>query len=168
MPRKALRHCEFDSKDLLVKAEFSLPAEVAAIQPSVDRVMEIVKASGCANGHELDIEIALFEALANAIRHGCRNDATKMVECCVMCDESRGMLIVVRDPGPGFDPEKVESPLTAQNIYRHHGRGIYLINQLMDEVRFEKGGTEIHMRKHPPGTQRRSQGSGGGAPPRPR
>ena len=64
-----------------------------------------------------------------------------------MCDESRGMLIVVRDPGPGFDPQAVPSPLLGQNVFESHGRGIYLINQLMDEVRFEKGGTEIHMKK---------------------
>ncbi len=63
------------------------------------------------------------------------------------CDESAGMLIVVRDPGPGFDPAAIASPTVGQNIYRHHGRGIYLINQLMDEVSFEKGGTEIRMRK---------------------
>jgi serine/threonine-protein kinase RsbW len=65
----------------------------------------------------------------------------------VACDESKGMLIVVRDPGPGFDPAAIPSPTVGQNIYRHHGRGIYLINQLMDEVSFDKGGTEIRMRK---------------------
>ena len=154
MRKQTRQHCEFDSQELLVKEEFTLPAEVAAIQPVVDRIMAVVKDSGCGNGHEIDIEIALFEALANAIRHGCANDPTKTVQCCVACDQERGMLIVVRDPGPGFDPESVPSPLTAQNIYRHHGRGIYLINQLMDEVRFEKGGTEIHMRKHPPNAGR--------------
>ena len=41
----------------------------------------------------------------------------------------------------------VPSPTMGQNVFSEHGRGIYLINQLMDEVRFEKGGTEIHMRK---------------------
>ena len=101
----------------------------------------------CAEGKEFEIETALREALANAILHGCGNDPSKQVECSVTCDESRGMLIVVRDPGPGFDPAAVASPLHGQNVFESHGRGIYLINQLMDEVRFEKGGTEIHMRK---------------------
>jgi anti-sigma regulatory factor (Ser/Thr protein kinase) len=36
-----------------------------------------------------------------------------------------------------------------QNIFSNHGRGIYLINQLMDEVQFQKNGTEIHMIKRP-------------------
>jgi serine/threonine-protein kinase RsbW len=59
------------------------------------------------------------------------------------------MLIVVRDPGPGFDPNVLPSPVQGQNIYSNHGRGIYLINQLMDEVEFQKNGTEIHMLKKP-------------------
>jgi serine/threonine-protein kinase RsbW len=60
------------------------------------------------------------------------------------------MLIVVRDPGPGFDPASIPSPVTGQNLFSTGGRGIFLINQLMDEVRFEKGGTEIRMRVAPP------------------
>jgi anti-sigma regulatory factor (Ser/Thr protein kinase) len=60
------------------------------------------------------------------------------------------MLIVVRDPGPGFDPASIPSPVLGVNLFSTGGRGIYLINQLMDEVRYEKGGTEIHMRTRPP------------------
>lgn len=109
--------------------------------------MTEVRAMGCAAGKEFEIETALREALANAVRHGCGNDATKSVEVCAACDEARGMLVVVRDPGPGFDPAAIPSPTVGRNLYRHHGRGIYLINQLMDEVSFEKGGTEIRMLK---------------------
>jgi len=53
----------------------------------------------------------------------------------------------VRDPGNGFDPSTVPCPTDEQNVFSEHGRGIYLINQLMDEVRYEQGGTELHMRK---------------------
>ena len=49
--------------------------------------------------------------------------------------------------GAGFDPTSIPSPVRGRNLYRHHGRGIYLINQLMDEVSFERGGTEIRMLK---------------------
>jgi serine/threonine-protein kinase RsbW len=59
------------------------------------------------------------------------------------------MIIVVRDPGTGFDPGAVPSPVVGKNIYANSGRGIFLINQLMDEVRFEKNGTEIWMIKGP-------------------
>ena len=139
--------CEFETRDLLVRLDLTLSGEVKSISPVVDDVMGIVRQMGCATGRELEVETALREALANAIRHGCAGDATKSVQCSVSCDRERGMLIVVRDPGPGFDPSQIPSPITGQHLFSSHGRGIYLINQLMDEVRFERGGTEIHMMK---------------------
>ena len=57
------------------------------------------------------------------------------------------MMIVVRDPGPGFDPDGVPSPLRGKRLHASHGRGIFLINELMDEVEYRRGGTEIWMRK---------------------
>jgi serine/threonine-protein kinase RsbW len=150
MSGAALTRCEFESRDLLVKADLTLPADVNAISPVVSKVLAIVTEMGCAAGREFEIELALREALANAIEHGSGHDASKEIQCCVACDHARGMLIVVRDPGPGFDPASIPSPIVGQNLFSTGGRGIYLINQLMDEVRFERGGTEIHMRTNPP------------------
>jgi serine/threonine-protein kinase RsbW len=142
-----LPHCDFDPDDLHTRLRIRVPGRVAAISPAVEQVMAEARQMECSRGKEFEIETALREALANAIRHGCCNDDTKSVEVCVACDETRGMLIIVRDPGPGFDPGEIPSPTMGQNVFRHHGRGIYLINQLMDEVSFDKGGTEIRMRK---------------------
>jgi serine/threonine-protein kinase RsbW len=139
--------CQFDQEKLLMRFESTIPADVSLITPVVEGVMAIVAQMGCAAGKEFEVETALREALANAIVHGCGRDKTKKVQFWVGCDESHGMLIVVRDPGPGFDPKRVSSPLGGQEIYSTHGRGIYLISQLMDEVRVLRGGTEIHMRK---------------------
>jgi serine/threonine-protein kinase RsbW len=139
--------CEFDGRKLLLRLNLEIPGDPKAISPVVAGVLQIASQMKCAEGKEFEIETALREALANAIQHGCGNDPNRTVECSVMCDEARGMLIVVRDPGPGFDPLTVASPLHGENVFESHGRGIYLINQLMDEVRFEKGGTEIHMKK---------------------
>jgi serine/threonine-protein kinase RsbW len=130
-----------------VRLDITLPADVNAITPVVEGVMQAAAEMKCAKGKEFEIETALREALANAIVHGCKNDPRKEIQCCVACDESRGMLIIIRDPGAGFDPATLPSPTHGQNVYSEHGRGIYLINQLMDEVRYERGGTEIHMRK---------------------
>ncbi len=140
-------HCDFDPEGLQTRVRIVVPGRLEAISPAVERVMAEARAMECSKGKEFEIETALREALANAIRHGCAHDATKSVEVCVACEESKGMLIIVRDPGPGFDPGAIPSPTLGQNVYRHHGRGIYLINQLMDEVSFENGGTEIRMRK---------------------
>jgi len=150
MSREPLMRCEFDSGNLLVKLDVTLPGDFSAFSAVIESIMAVIGEMGCAAGREFEIELALNEALSNAIRHGSAQDPSKQVQCCVACDHARGMLIVVRDPGPGFDPASIPSPIVGRNIFSEGGRGIYLINQLMDEVRFEKGGTEIHMRVNPP------------------
>jgi serine/threonine-protein kinase RsbW len=139
--------CNFDPEKLVLKLKVTLSADKDAIDPVVQGIMDVVRETNCANGKEDAIELALSEALANAVVHGAKGDPAKVVECDVACDETRGMLIVVRDPGPGFDPAAIPNPVVGENIYSNHGRGIFLINQLMDEVRFHNNGKEIHMLK---------------------
>jgi len=119
--------------------------DTGAIESLIDEIMDAVAETGCAEGREFQVRLALEEALLNAVEHGCGGDPEKEIQCSVACDESRGMLIVVRDPGPGFDPALIPSPVIGENIFKSHGRGIYLINQMVDEVQFKAGGTEIHM-----------------------
>jgi len=138
---------EFACGDLLVRFDLELPGVASAISPVVERVLAIVTDSGCAQGKEFEVETSLREALANAVRYGCEQNPGKMIQVSVACDAARGVLIVVRDPGPGFDPSQVPSPVEGDCIYSHHGRGIYIINQLMDHVEFGRGGTEIRMIK---------------------
>jgi serine/threonine-protein kinase RsbW len=148
MSEPALPRCEFEQDKLVIRADIAVSAEPGSISAVVNAVLAIAAEMKCAVGKEIEIETALHEALANAILHGCGNDRTKQVQCCVACDLSRGMILVVRDPGQGFDPASIPSPVVGQNLYSEHGRGIYLINQLMDQVWYERGGTEIHMRKN--------------------
>jgi len=129
------------------KLDVTISADPKAISGVVDGVMQIAREMKCAEGSEFQVELALREALANAIVHGCNNDPSKKVECCVACSESSDIMIVVRDPGHGFGLGGVPSPLAPENLQSTHGRGIYLINQLMDEVAFERNGAEIRMRK---------------------
>jgi serine/threonine-protein kinase RsbW len=95
----------------------------------------------------MQVELALQEALANAIRHGCKGDASREVQCVVNCDSDGEVVIVVRDPGAGFDAATVPDPLAGENVLKSSGRGVFLINQLMDEVAFKDGGREVQMRK---------------------
>lgn len=127
--------------------EVTLPADVTAISPVVAWVMRLVGEFEFAAGKEFEIEMALREALANAILHGCKSDPAKKVDCTVTANREHGIQIVVRDPGNGFDPSAIPSPTEGSNLYSEHGRGILLINQLMDEVKLERNGTVIRMRK---------------------
>ncbi|HXY77844.1 MAG TPA: ATP-binding protein [Candidatus Acidoferrales bacterium] len=138
---------DFDAEKLVLKLSVTLSADRDAVDQVVGSVMKVVREEKCVPGSEDDIELALTEALANAVVHGAKSDPSKVIECDVACDEQRGMMIIVRDPGSGFDPSKLSNPCQGENIYSEHGRGIYLINQLMDEVQFHKNGAEIHMLK---------------------
>src|SRR6267143_540494 len=93
-----------------IQTEFSLPSEVAAISPCVDKLMLLIKNSRCAPGNETDIEIALHEALQNAVIHGNHQDPRKhvYVKCC--CEAEEEVSILVKDEGQGFDSNAVPDP----------------------------------------------------------
>lgn len=133
------------------KLDITIPADAAAVSPVVESVLQIARHTKSAEGREFEIETAIREALANAILHGCGGDASKQVQCCVATGTEGELLIVVRDPGSGFDPAEVPQPTEADYLLRTHGRGIYLINMLMDEVEFssqdaKEPGTEVRMK----------------------
>ncbi|HUK54896.1 MAG TPA: ATP-binding protein [Candidatus Binatia bacterium] len=138
---------QFDAHRLVRRLSALIAADTAAIALFTDQVMSLLREGGAAGEEDFKIELALREALANAVLHGCQSDPTKSVECTVASEEGDGVLIIVRDPGKGFDPLSVPNPLVGENILSDHGRGIFLMNMLMDEVRWERGGTEIHLRK---------------------
>src|SRR5467141_2824349 len=122
-------------------------SEIGLISPLVDWLMSLIAVSRCVLGDEQFVELALHEALSNAMLHGNRLDAGKLVyiRCC--CECGHGVFIVVRDQGHGFDPSNVPNPLAVENLGAGHGRGIHLMKLAMDEVSFERQGTEVHIRK---------------------
>jgi serine/threonine-protein kinase RsbW len=139
--------CEFHSDELTLRVDELVPSNVEAVSPVVDKLMKVINESDCAPKEPCDVETALREALANAVIHGNRQNPDKKVRICCACQPDRGLLIIVKDEGDGFDPATIPSPIVGENIYAEHGRGIFLINQMMDAVEFRRNGTEIHMRK---------------------
>jgi serine/threonine-protein kinase RsbW len=138
---------DFDPEKLALILRVTLSADRKAVDPVVQEVMAVVRQMNGVDGKEDAIELALQEALANAVIHGAKEDPSKTVECLVSSDQEAGILIIVRDPGAGFTPEVIPSCTVGENVYSNHGRGIFLINQLMDKVEFRKNGTEIRMVK---------------------
>lgn len=153
--------CEFVAGELALRLERRVAGDLRGINPLVDEIMVVVNDAGCVAGAEFEIELSLREALANAIEHGCGSDPSQFVQVLVECDPERGILVIVRDPGSGFDPRTVPSPVEGERLYSSGGRGIFLINALMDEVRHERGGTEIWMRKQPPARPQEPSDPGG-------
>ena len=125
----------------------TIPATPAGIQTVSEGVIQLLASKHWPEDELIKVDLALQEALANGIRHGCKGDPTKHVQCSVTFDASGELVIVVRDPGGGFDTAAVPNPLDVDNIMKPSGRGVFLINQLMDEVAFKDGGREVSMRK---------------------
>ncbi len=129
-----------------LELERSLPSKVAEISPFVDKLMLWIRKCGCAAEGESDVEIALREALANAIIHGNHENPRKHVYVRFRCEPDE-VSFAVKDQGRGFDLSKIVDPTAPESTGAVHGRGIYLMKALMDEVRFEEGGVVVHMRK---------------------
>jgi serine/threonine-protein kinase RsbW len=125
----------------------TIPADPGRIPTVTDGVMQLLQDKHWPDERIMQVELALQEALANAVRHGCQGDPTRQVQCVITFAADGEILVVVRDPGTGFDASVVPDPLEGENILKSSGRGIFLINQLMDEVAFRDGGREVQMRK---------------------
>jgi hypothetical protein len=56
----------------LLEIEAWIQSEIKAISPLVERLMRLIEGSHCITGEESAIELALREALSNAVVHGNR------------------------------------------------------------------------------------------------
>jgi serine/threonine-protein kinase RsbW len=133
----------------LLDIEAWLQSEIKAISPLVERLMRLIEGSHCVAGEEHAVQLALREALNNAVVHGNRLDAHKLVHVHCRCKVGKGISITVSDQGQGFDPSAVPDPLSVEKLELEHGRGIHIMKLAMDQVSFEQRGTEVHMSKRP-------------------
>jgi serine/threonine-protein kinase RsbW len=148
-------------KSSIQEIDFWIPSEVRAISPLVDRLARLIKGSQCVPGEAFDIELALREALDNAVVHGNQEDPETKVHIRCRCQPGSEISIVVTDQGKGFDFEKIVGNGITSDPASEHGRGIQLMKAYMDDVHFERGGSEVHMRKRWRTTSvRKSQGLG--------
>jgi serine/threonine-protein kinase RsbW len=126
--------------------EFDFLATAAACAEVHTQILEFTTAAGFKDEAQLELDLALQEALANALIHGCKKDASKQIHCRVSM-ENGAVVITIADPGPGFDPEAVPDPLSEVGQGRFSGRGVHFIRSVMDEVSYARNGAELTMRK---------------------
>jgi len=135
------------SRSSILEIDSWIHSEVRAISPLVDRLMRLIEGSQCVPGGEFDVELALREALGNAVVHGNKEVPGKKVHIRCRCVPGKGISIIVTDQGKGFDFVKVlANGLTADPAVAH-GHGIQLMRAYMDEVHFTRSGSEVHLRK---------------------
>ena len=129
----------------VARREFEFPGDLASVPESREEVMQFV-CEHCPNeADQIDILVALHEAMANAVLHGCGDDPAKKIQCSVAADASE-ITITVRDPGPGFDLALADPDNFATTTLTH-GRGICLMRSMVTEVNFARGGAEVQLRK---------------------
>lgn len=120
----------------------SNPRNIHRVERFLVRVNRAVKISEERFGTLL---VVVTEAVNNAIIHGNKRDPRKQV--LVTCTFQKGILVVkVKDEGEGFDPDRLPSPIHEDNLLRESGRGVFLMKQLMESVRYNKKGNEVTMR----------------------
>ncbi len=105
------------------------------------------------------IDLAVREAVANAIKHGNRLEPDKRVEIDLELGPDE-LVVRVRDEGQGFDPGDLNDPLAPENRLRPNGRGIFYMQKFMDEIDYDfrpGRGTQVTLRK------RLTSGANGGA-----
>jgi len=135
------------SRSSILEIDSWMPSKIQAISPLVDRLMRLIEGSQCVPGEEFDVELALREALENAVVHGNQEDPERKVRIRCRCQPGNEISIVVTDQGKGFDFETIVRNGITSDPDSEHGRGLQLMKAYMDDVHFERGGSEVHMRK---------------------
>lgn len=128
-----------------VEISVRVPTDLDVVEETVDLVARHCLASGITpRVARFVVRVALCEALANAIQYGNRLDPNKSVDVKV-CVDDEVLQVLVNDEGDGFDPTEVPNPTDPDRVDLEQGRGLFLIRQLMDEVRFNARGNSICM-----------------------
>lgn len=128
--------------------EIELPSDVNYLDGVLTYLVERTARYGIISPSSSNTFVALDEALSNAIKHGNQNDPAKKVHIRVelSADEAR---FTIRDEGQGFNPLAIPDPLDPANLFKNSGRGVLLIQHIMDEVKYNERGNEVTMIKRP-------------------
>jgi serine/threonine-protein kinase RsbW len=128
---------------------FKMPSDVKYLDSVLDHLNERLLRRGIVNPGDSEVVIALDEAIVNAIKHGNKCDPRKAVHI-VAEFTADGARFTVTDEGPGFSREEVPDPTDPARLLEPSGRGLLLINHIMDQVCFNQCGNELQMFKRYP------------------
>lgn len=139
-----------DQKELVQnwreKIEFEIPSFISLMHTVLDYLIKRVEKNGVVGAEDSHLFIALDEAFVNAVKHGNKFDATKMVKISaeVSAKEAR---FTVEDEGEGFKLDQVPDPTDTANLFKTSGRGVLIIHNVMDEVTYNERGNRLTMVK---------------------
>lgn len=128
------------------KKEFQVPSDLSEVQKASAKVLVFLKPLGLSQAFLFDVRLCLEEALINAIKYGNRLQRNLKVSLAVEYNDER-IQITVEDQGKGFNLKGLKSCTSEENLLRTCGRGVYLIHQLMDKVKYNARGNRLTMIK---------------------
>lgn len=125
-------------RDIDISSEIS---NIRKIETVIDELSAELKINTDSYGKIL---VATLEAVNNAIIHGNKTDISKNVNVGFNLKQ-KVLDITVKDEGNGFNPTMVPDPTSPENIENLHGRGVYLMNNLADNIQFNQDGNQVTM-----------------------
>ena len=129
------------------KKEFLIPTDLSEVQKASARVLAFLKPLDLGEPNLFDIRLCLEEALINAMKYGNRLQKDLKVRLVVEVEPGSELRFTVEDKGSGFDVKNIEDCTRKENLLKNRGRGVYLIHQLMDDVKFNAKGNSVQMIK---------------------
>jgi serine/threonine-protein kinase RsbW len=143
-----LRHIDKrDSvRELHEHIEFEVPSAISLMHIVLEYLMKRVEKLGVVKAEQSNLFVALDEAFVNAVKHGNKFDAKKLVRIIaeVSAAEAR---FTIEDEGEGFDVNSIPDPLDPSNLFKTSGRGVLFIYNIMDEVKYNERGNRLTMIK---------------------
>lgn len=128
------------------KIEFILPSAISLMHSILDYLMKRVEKVGVVNPESSNLFIALDEAFVNAVKHGNKFDANKLVKVTAEVSNTEARF-TVEDEGEGFDVSSIPDPRNPENLFKTSGRGVLFIHNIMDEVTYNERGNRLTMVK---------------------
>jgi serine/threonine-protein kinase RsbW len=130
------------------KIEFELPSDLGLMNGVLEYLQQRVAKLGVIKLDRSNLFVALDEAFVNAVKHGNKNDPSKLLKITAELSPKEASF-TVEDEGEGFDIHEIPDPCDPANLFRSSGRGVLLIYNIMDEVEYNAQGNRVKMVKRP-------------------
>ena len=130
------------------KIEFEVPSDLTLMNGVLQYLLERVSKMGIITAEGSNLFVALDEAFVNAVKHGNKNDPTKLVRISAELSSTEASF-TIEDEGEGFDVQRIPDPCDPSNLFKASGRGVLLMYNIMDEVEYNAQGNRVKMVKRP-------------------
>lgn len=133
-------------KNIREKIEFEFPSTISLMNCILDYLMRRVEKVGIVDSENSNLFVALDEAFVNAVKHGNKYDADKIVRISAEVSPTEARF-TIEDEGEGFNISEIPDPTNPENLFKTSGRGVLIIHNIMDEVSYNERGNRLTMVK---------------------